>query len=214
VESLDQNVGRVLRALETLDYMENTILIFASDNGGLATSWAGKPPVTNNAPLRSGKGTLYEGGIRIPLMMKLPNTSKGSVCRTPIILEDILPTIIDYAEISDNTFDNSQLHGTSLMPLWEGTSSIDRNLFWHFPHYGNMEDSEPASAVRDGKWKLIKFYQGNRTELYNLNEDIGEKNNLADVFPNEVSRLILALNEWKKEIGAVEPLPPKNTEAK
>lgn len=211
VETLDQNVGKVLNTLESLDYMDNTILVFASDNGGLATTWSGKSPVTDNSPLKSGKGSLYEGGIRIPLMVKFPNTSNEGVSNVPVILEDIFPTILDYADIPTDELESSQLHGVSLEPLWNGKTALERTLFWHFPHYGNMEGSEPASAVREGKWKLIKFYEGDRTELYNLEEDIGEQQNLVDVFPEKASQLTMALNQWKKEVGAAEPTPPKNT---
>ncbi|MEO0334036.1 MAG: sulfatase, partial [Bacteroidota bacterium] len=205
VENLDRNVGRVLDVLSTESHDKNTLVVFTSDNGGLATS---DPPVTTNAPLRGGKGSLYEGGIRVPLIIKHPQLTDTTVCHVPVILEDIFPTIIELTQGSDTQLGLLEFHGRSLLPLWKNTNLPDRSLFWHFPHYGNMAGSVPASAIRKGDYKLIRFYEDKRTELYNLERDPGETTNLVGEEPDLVVQLAEELSELKQKMKAQEPTPP------
>jgi len=209
VENLDRNVGRVMDALQAKGYFESTMIVFASDNGGLATTWSGNPPVTDNAPLRSGKGSLYEGGIRVPFIIKHPQLTDTTTCHVPVILEDVFPTIIELTQSADKQLDSLELHGRSLLPLWKNADLPERSLFWHFPHYGNMEGSVPASAIRKGDIKLIRFYEDNRTELYNLKRDPGETANLLDDEPDLVAQLTKELGTLKQQMNAQEPTPPE-----
>jgi arylsulfatase A len=206
VESLDEGVGQVLAAIDRVGVADRTMVMFFSDNGGLR--YEGKAPasVTDNAPLRAGKGHLYEGGIREPLIVRYPGVVKpGSVIDTPVSSVDFFPTFCDAARLKSDDVD-----GVSLLPLLRGQSLRPRPLFWHYPHYSN-QGGEPGSAIRDGDWKLIEFHQDGRRELFNLREDISETRNLVEKEPAIVKRMAVRLNEWKKKSGAI--MPAKNSEA-
>ena len=199
IESVDKAVGRVLAALEKLRLVDKTIVIFTSDNGGL------KDYATDNAPLRSGKGYPYEGGIRVPLIVRWPGTVKaGSICRVPATSVDILPTICQAAGL--NLPSERAIDGESLMPLLTQEGNLIRDaLFWHFPHYRG--DVVPYSIIRKGVWKLIKRYEGPTFELYNLNEDLSETQDLAQTLPDKVHALDKELVAWLEQTGAKLPRP-------
>jgi arylsulfatase A len=200
VESLDQSVGRVLVAIDAAKLADRTMVIFFSDNGGLRYEGQAKNPVTDNSPLRAGKGHLYEGGIREPLIIRCPGLLKpGTVIDTPVSSIDILPTICDAVRLEPGA-----VNGVSLMPLLRGGDLKPRPLFWHYPHYSN-QGGEPGSAVREGDWKLIEFYGEARKELYNLRLDMSETHNLLLREPAVATRLTAVLERWLKESGAVMP---------
>ncbi len=208
VDAMDQACGKVLDALKQLRLEDNTAIIFMSDNGGLSTS-EGHP--TSNLPLRAGKGWLYEGGIREPMLIKWPGVTKpGSLCGEPVISTDFYPTMLEMAGLDPRP--KQHVDGVSLVPLLKGKKTLGRKaIYWHYPHYGN-QGGAPASAVRYGNWKLIKWYEDNQLELYDLKEDIGEKNNLADKKPELADKLHKRLNEWLKKMDA--KYPTRNPQAK
>jgi arylsulfatase A len=199
VESVDQAVGKIMKALDEAKLTERTMVIFTSDNGGLLGP-------THNAPLRSGKGNPYEGGIRVPLIVRYPKMVKAaSVCHTPAISVDYFPTICQMAKVdmpSDRAID-----GKNLIPLLTQKGSLKRDaIFWHFPHYrGNIV---PYSIVRAGDWKLIKRYEQKEFELFNLKEDLSEKEDLAAKMPEKVRQLDAKLTALLKSTNA--KLPKKN----
>lgn len=203
VEAMDMAVGQVLDALDRLDLAGNTAVIFMSDNGGLSTS-EGHP--TSNLPLRAGKGWLYEGGIREPMMIKWPGVAKpGAVCDVPVISTDFYPTMLEMAGVPWRK--KQHVDGVSLVPLLMQRGSLrDRALYWHYPHYGNQGGS-PGAAVRQGGWKLIEFFEDGRVELYNLRDDIGETRNLAATEPDKARELTEMLHAWQKDVGARFPAP-------
>jgi arylsulfatase A-like enzyme len=203
VDAMDQAVGKVIKSLKDEGLYENTIIIFFSDNGGLSTA-EGHP--TSNLPLRGGKGWLYEGGIREPLLIKWPGiTTNNSVCEQPVISTDFYPSILNMAELP--LMPEQHKDGKSIVPLLKGQKMDRGPLFWHYPHYGNQGGS-PGSAIRDGDWKLIRWYEGNREELFNLKADISEKNNIIKKNPEIASKLRSKLDNWIIEQGAV--MPSKN----
>ncbi len=198
VEALDLAVGKVLRKLDELGLREKTIVIFTSDNGGLSTS-EGSP--TSNLPLRAGKGWLYEGGIREPLIVRWPGVVRaGMVSDTPVCTPDYFPTLIEAAGAklpADYPGD-----GKSLVALLKGAAPLpERPLFWHYPHYGN-QGGAPGAAIRLGKWKLIEWGEGPQVELFDLAADEGEKRNLAEREPEKTRELLDKLHVWQKETGA------------
>ena len=199
VDSLDQAVGKVMAALDELNLTDNTIVIFTSDNGGLLGS-------TDNAPLRSGKGYPYEGGIRVPVIVRWPAVVQaGWACDVPVTSVDYFPTICEAAGLSLPT--DRAIDGESLMPVLKRTGSLKRDaIYWHFPHY-RVEDVVPHSIVRAGDWKLIKQYEGKRFELFNLKDDLSEKHDLSDTMPEKVRELDGKLREWLASVGAKLPLP-------
>lgn len=203
IDAMDQAVGKVLAKLDELKLRDNTIVIFTSDNGGLSTS-EGWP--TSNAPLRGGKGWIYEGGIREPLVVRWPAKVKpGLVLDTPVSSPDFFPTILDAAGgISTPGWKSD---GVSLVPVLTGKPLPTRPLFWHYPHYGN-QGGAPCAAVRLGEWKLIEWLEDGRLELFQLLADPGETTNLADKEPARVKELHARLKEWQKEVGAA--FPTKN----
>ncbi|MHC4123725.1 MAG: sulfatase [Planctomycetota bacterium] len=201
VESLDENVGRVINLLGQLGLADDTIIIFMSDNGGLSTS-EGSP--TSNLPLRAGKGWLYEGGIREPLIVKWPGVVQpGSTSSEPVISTDFYPTMLEMAGLALKPKQHKD--GVSVMPLLKGKDKLNRKaIYWHYPHYSN-QGGKPGGAVRMGEYKLIEFYEDNRVELYNLRDDIGERNNLAEKLPKKTARLRKMLGKWYKEVDAKMP---------
>ena len=202
VESVDDNVGKVLDILDSLDLAGNTMVIFTSDNGGLLGGPNNR--ITSNYPLRSGKGYQYEGGIRVPFIVRLPRVvPAGSINHTPVASIDIMPTIVDFSgekDIGKYDFD-----GVSMVHLIQDPEKqIDRDLFWHFPHYrGN--DVVPYSIIRSGFDKLIKYYDGTPSELYNLEADLSESINLADSRKGTVKKLEERIDQWTAGINAKLP---------
>ena len=195
VQSVDEAVGKLMGALDECSLTENTLVIYTSDNGGLLGP-------THNAPLRLGKGHPYEGGIRIPQIMRWPARIRpGSVCNTPVISVDFLPTIAAAARspLPDRTID-----GESLLPLLTQTGRLKRDsIFWHFPHFRGK--IVPYSIIRCGPWKLLKRYQGPPFELYNLDEDLSEAHDLAPDMPEKVKQLDAKLVAWLEHTRAKLP---------
>ncbi|MFP3896531.1 MAG: sulfatase [Anaerolineales bacterium] len=203
VESMDENIGRLFAALEETGQAENTIVIFTSDNGGLATA-EGSP--TCNAPLAEGKGWMYEGGTREPLLVKWPGvTEPGTVCNFSVSSPDFYPTMLEMAGL--DPLPEQHRDGMSLVPLLEGTGRPEREaIYWHYPHYGN-QGGTPGSSLRAGDHKLIEFFEDGRIELYNLHQDISEEENLAEDKPELVLRLKRLLADWRESVEAKIPEP-------
>ena len=198
VEHLDDAVGRVMAALEKSGQSENTVIFFTSDNGGLATA-EGSP--TSNLPLAEGKGWMFEGGVREPLIAWWPNQIEAaSECQTPVSSPDFYPTLLEIAGLPLRP--QQHCDGISLLPLLRGDEAERGNaLYWHFPHYGN-QGGTPGSSIRDGDWKLIEFFEDGHVELYNLRDDIGETRDLAGEQPHKARELRERLTEWRARIEA------------
>jgi len=169
-----------------------------SDNGGLATA-EGSP--TCNAPLRAGKGWLYEGGIREPMLIKWPgSSSQGKVCDIPVTSTDFYPTILELTGLELRP--EQHVDGRSMLKLLKGENeSGERPIFWHYPHYSN-QGAKPGAAVRLGAYKLIEFFESGSLELYDLGDDPGETHNLADSLPEKTDFLVNILHDWQEEVGA------------
>ncbi|MBI5690582.1 MAG: sulfatase [Verrucomicrobia bacterium] len=197
VEAMDLAVGKVLSALDRLELRERTLVLFTSDNGGLSTS-EGWP--TSNLPFRAGKGWMYEGGIREPLIVRWPGvTAPGSVITTPVSSPDFFPTFLEAAGAQPAP--GQVLDGKSLVGLLKGKPMPERALYWHYPHYGN-QGGAPAAAIRRGEWKLIEWLEDNRVELFHLAADPGEQSDLSAREPRRTASLRADLHAWQKEVGA------------
>ena len=208
VQSVDESVGRVMNRLEELGVADNTVVIFMSDNGGLSTIPREAP--TCNLPLRAGKGWLYEGGIREPMMIKWPGVVRpGSVCSEPVTSTDFYPTMLQMAGLPLKP--EQHVDGVSLMPLLKGTGKLNRKaIYWHYPHY-HGSGNRPGGAIRAGDYKLLEWYENGAVELYNLQDDIGEKNNLAKKMPEKAAALRSMLHRWRKQVEAKMPASgPRN----
>ncbi|MGB6221293.1 sulfatase [Haloferula sp.] len=204
VESMDRAVGKVMQALDDNGLTDDTIVIFFSDNGGLSTS-EGSP--TSNLPYRAGKGWMYEGGIREPLIVRWPKAIKGGeVCETPVISTDFYPTLLEACGFE--LLPDQHQDGTSFLTLLKNpTASHSRApLFWHYPHWGN-QGGIPSSAIRDGNWKLIDYYWKKDIELFDLSKDPGERHNLAKAEPEIAAKLKAQLDALRKETDALAPAP-------
>lgn len=203
IENLDTNIGRVLDALDRSGQADNTIVIFTSDNGGLSTA---ETLPTCNAPLAEGKGWIYDGGVREPLLVRWPGRVRaGSVCDVPVTSTDFYPTLLQAAGLPLRTQQHPD--GESLLPLLTESGTLQRDaIFWHYPHYGN-QGGTPGCAVRSGDWKLIEFFEDGRLELYNLRDDISESRNLAGEQPEIVARLHRRLVDWRESVAALRPAP-------
>ena len=204
VYAMDENIGRLITSLKQNNLYEDALIIFTSDNGGLSTQRRVAP--TSVFPLRGGKGWLYEGGIRIPQLIKPPNHSQNIKIDEVTVSYDLFPTILDYAGLSSDQI----IDGKSLMPIFKDESKLDRgDVFWHFPHYhGSLW--KPGAAIRSGDWKLIQNYESNTLELYNLKEDIGEMNDLSSTYPKKTQDLLKKLYTLQKESNANSVLVNKN----
>ncbi len=207
LEQMDAGIGRVLTAVQDNGLAEKTVIVFMSDNGGLATA-EGWP--TSNLPLRGGKGWPYEGGVREPLIVVAPGITKpNATCDVPVISTDFYPTLLQLA--GQSLKPEQHLDGVSFLPLLKGeTTPRGKALFWHYPHYAN-QGGPPYGAVREGDWKLIEWYEDGALELYNIPHDIGEQNNLSAQEPEKAKALHEKLIAWRKEVGAL--MPTLNTEA-
>jgi arylsulfatase A-like enzyme len=215
MQTLDDNIGRLMRALDDLGLSQNTIVIFFSDNGGVMYAKAGDAIVTDNHPLRAGKGTIYEGGTRVPCIVAWPGTT-GADTRSDAVISsiDFYPTILDMLGLKprpDQKFD-----GISIVPALRGQPLPRKAIFCHYPEYfrwgGRTEGMLPSCYVRAGDWKLIRFFHDNpdqtdRFELYNLREDIGEKMNLAGKMPEKVEELNRMMDGFLKDTQALLPKP-------
>jgi len=231
IDSVDQSVGRVMQKLDELGISQQTIVFFMSDNGGLANN-------TSNAPLRAGKGSPWEGGTREPMIIRWPGVvAPGSVCDAPVISVDFYPTILEMAgvrgdaarekgtgpiyrngpqdashklDLSPFPSQNADVDGESLVPLLKQMGRQRRDaIFWHYPHY-HPGGATPYGAVRQGDFKLIEFYEDHHAELYNLKDDIGEKNELSAKMPEKAQQLRKLLGDWRKKVGAQMPTPNPN----
>ena len=208
VELFDRNVGRLLTKLQTSGLLENTIIIFTSDNGG-------HPLATSMHPLRGHKRTLYEGGIRVPLAVRWPGvTAQGSTCDTPVIGTDFFATLLEMTGTA--VPEGKLLDGQSFVPLLQGCNGQARRaLYWHFPAYlqsyaGSSKDwgTTPGGAIRKGPWKLIQFFETGRTELYHLERDLDESHNLASERPQKAAQMLRLLKKWRRSTGAPVPATP------
>jgi arylsulfatase A-like enzyme len=202
-ESLDDSVGRVMQKIEDLGLAGNTVIIFTSDNGGLSTA-EGSP--TSNLPLRAGKGWLYEGGIRVPLIVKWPGVTRpGSTCQEPVTSTDFYPTLLEMAGLPLRP--DQHVDGVSFAGLLGGGEKPDRQaIYWHYPHYSN-QGGRPGSAIRLGDWKLLEHFEDGRVELFNLRDDIGEKNDLSARMPQRAAELKAMLAAWRQQVSAQMPRP-------
>jgi arylsulfatase A-like enzyme len=210
IESVDQNVGRLMAKLDELGLRDNTVVFFFSDNGGYANA-------TSMEPLRGSKGMLYEGGIRVPMIVRWPGVTRpGGVCDMPVIGIDFYPTMLEMAGAPQPP--GQVLDGLSIVPLLRGEKTLNRKaIFWHFPAYLEPYNDKqwpwrttPAGAVRQGDFKLIEFFEDGKIELYNLKSDLGEKNNLADMMPDKARELLQTLIEWRKSVDA--PVPTEKNQ--
>lgn len=209
VERMDFNVGRVLDKLAETDLADKTIVIFTSDNGGVDFDQRSILP-TSNLPLRSGKGTLYEGGLRVPLIVRWPGVTSPGLCKRLISSQDFFPTFAEHLSTQTRgpVLTGEKADGVSLLSLLkEPATQLNRPaLYWHFPHY--YPRMTPASAIRKGRWKLIHFYEDDLIELYDLHADPGETRNLAKNQPSVAEDLKRDLDTWRREVGANEPVLP------
>jgi arylsulfatase A-like enzyme len=217
IASVDESVGRLLAALDELKLATNTLVIFTSDNGGVGgyeREGIQGGSITDNAPLKGGKGMLYEGGIRVPCIFRWTGRiPSGTTCDQPINSVDLYPTFLELADAKPEP--GYPLDGISFMSLLGVSSAGPRRgpLFWHFPGYlgagGGTWRTTPAGAIRDGDWKLLEFFETGRLELYNLREDIGEKRDLATAMPEKVKALHGKLVAWRQDVKA--PMPRMKT---
>ena len=196
IEGMDTAIGRVLKHLDTMGERSNTLVVFTSDNGSLF----------ENTPLRSNKGYLYEGGIRVPWMIRWPGKIKpGTISDTPIISTDLFPTLLEAAGL--NLPENGVGGGVSLISMLKGENKLKRqNLFFHYPNYAFHKRNRLGSAIRTGDYKLIQYYDDDSVELYNLKEDMEEKQNLAIKLPTKANKLQATLQTWLKQTNARMPL--------
>lgn len=224
VECMDENFGRVLAKLKELGLEDNTIVIFFSDNGGMSAANFGNParkvsPLeldkaysTSNLPLRGGKGWMYEGGIREPLLIYWPGQKgQGAVSEVPVTSTDFYSTILDMVGIDPKPRGSNGLDSRSMVPVLKGDNAgieklKQQPLFWHFPHYSNHGAQSPGGAVRLGDYKLIEYYENNTVQLYNLKTDPGEQHDLVKAEPAKAKELTALLHSWRKEVGAEMPV--------
>ncbi len=203
LESLDDGVGRVLKKLDDLNLADRTLVLFMSDNGGLATLEGAKTAATFNGPLREGKGYLYEGGIRVPLIVRWPGVAKpGTTCSVPACSIDFFPTALEACGATTD----AKVDGLSLVPLLKGGTLKREALYWHYPHYAN-QGGRPGGAVRAGDYKFIEYYDDGRRELYDITHDVSETRNLAADKPDLAKELAAKLGAWRKDVGARMPTP-------
>ena len=207
IYSVDENVGKLMKALDALGLADDTMVVFTSDNGGLSTSegpnpwdWTSQGHNTANLPLRGGKGWLYEGGVRVPTIVRFPGVTKaGSVCDVPVTSTDYYPTFLDVAGLPAKPKQHAD--GVSIVAALKGGKLDRKAIYWHYPHYGN-QGGRPGSSVRAGDYKLIEFFEDDSVELYNLRDDIGEKKDLSAAMPETVAELRKRLHAWLANVDA------------
>ncbi len=207
VHSLDENVGRVLAKIDELGVADNTLVIFTSDNGGFTNKCKLNRDlaVANNAPLRSGKGSCYEGGVRVPLIVRGPQVAQGKISSEPVYAPDLYPTLLRAAGLSDQA--QAGIDGVDFTPLLQNPDATLKReaLYFHYPHY--YQTTTPVSALRKGDWKLLEYYEDNRLELFNLKQDPGETQDISTANPDLVRRLRMEMDVWRKKVGAQLPEP-------
>jgi uncharacterized sulfatase len=202
VYDMDAAVGRLLGKIDDLCLRESTLVIFTSDNGGLVRRYDQMGPiVSSQAPLRGEKGTVYEGGLRVPMIVRWPGVVEtGRECNEPVFSGDVWPTVVTAAGMG---VEPGMVDGVNLVPLFAGGQSLDREaIYFHYPHYHHMD---PAGAVRAGDWKLIEHFDDGERELYNLRDDLGESTNLAEEEPQKAAALAQQLSAWRASVGARMP---------
>ncbi len=200
IEAMDEAVGIVLDKLDELGLNENTVVVFTSDNGGVSS---GDAYSSSNLPFRGGKGRQWEGGIREPYYIKAPGIARpGTTCETPVIGTDFYPTILELAGLPLKP--EQHVDGVSLVRLLKGGSIAPRDLFWHYPHYGN-QGGEPSTIIRSGDWKLIHYWEDGRDELYDISRDVGEQRDLSNAEPQVRASLRRKLDKWIEEVSAKLP---------
>jgi arylsulfatase A len=209
IETLDDSVGQLLAKLDELKLTENTIVIFTADNGGLHVLESPDSPATHNTPFRAGKGFVYEGGLRIPLIVRFPGVvPPGQTSDVPVINTDWAPTLLALCGVESQR----QFDGLNVEKVLRGEAVAERSFLWHFPHYTN-QGSRPAGAVRDGDWKLVEHYDTGVAELYNLSNDIGEHHDVAGQHADRVASMREQLAAWRQEIGAQQNQPNPDFDA-
>ena len=200
IESVDESVGRVVATLEAQDLLENTLIFFTADNGGVSSREWKDRPVTSNLPLRAGKGHIYEGGIRVPTLASWKGVIRpGSTCREPVLTVDYAPTLAELAGARMPAVD-----GRSIVKLLRGGTLGAREVFWHYPHY-SPQLGRPAAAIRRGDYKLILFFEDQHVELYHLGRDLGEQHDLAAAEPVRTAAMRRRLEAWLRETNAQIP---------
>jgi arylsulfatase A-like enzyme len=206
IESADESVGRVMAALKDNGADQNTLVIFTADNGGVSSREWKNRPITSNLPLRAGKGHTYEGGIRVPAIVRWPGVTKaGSKSDVPILSVDYAPTLLEVAGIGASAMPG--VDGVSIVPALRGAEKLGRqDIYWHYPHY-SPQLGRPSAGMRRGDDKLILFFEDSRVELYNLKDDIGEKHDLAAAQPGKTAAMRKRLEEWLRETNAQIPQP-------
>jgi len=214
VETMDESLGRIVTKLKSTGLDQNTIIIFTSDNGGMSAANFGRPGrvvhpskldsaySTSNLPLRGAKGWLYEGGIRVPLIIKWPGRGvAGSTCDAPVIGADYYPTILDMVGV--DALPEQHVDGESLCPLLQDATSLQRDaIFWHFPHYSNHGMQSPGGAIRSGRYKLLEYFENGTVQLFDLEVDPGEQSDLSKTHPEIVAQLWGRLRRWRENVGA------------
>ena len=204
IETIDDGVGMIMDKLTELGLNDDTIVIFTSDNGGESN-------VTSNSPLRKGKSCLYEGGIRIPMIVRwLGKVPSNTLCNSPVNIMDLYPTLLEAVKIKPDT--RQKLDGFSFLPALEDPTATLKNdtMYWHYPlDEPHFLGGRSTGAIRKGKWKLIEFFETGKVELYDLADDVGEKNNLAEKFPKKTAKLHKMLTDWRRQVGAKIPAGQK-----
>lgn len=202
LETLDNSVGAIVAALRDTDQLSNTVVVFTSDNGGLATA---ETSPTCNAPLAEGKGWMKDGGVRVPLIISWPDEiPSGGVSRVLSTTPDLYPTVLGLAGIAVRA--EQAPDGVDILPAARGQLFDRGPIFWHYPHYSN-QGGAPGAAVRDGNWKLIRWFTDGREELYDLDHDISESEDLSAIEIDTRRRLATLLDDWSIEVGALMPQP-------
>lgn len=207
LSSIDEGVGRVLDTLRDAGLEDNTIVVFTSDNGGLSVQEGANTPATDNAPQRMGKGYLYEGGVRVPLILRWPGAAPaGTTCDAPVINLDFLPTLCDAAGIAKDALP-ATMDGVSMGALLHDPKArpAERDLFWHYPHFAN-QGGRPGSVIRRGDWKLIEWHETGKTELYDLKNDPSELTEVGAVNRELAQEMLAALHAWRDSVGAKMPI--------
>lgn len=209
LESLDESFGRILATLEEQGLSKRTIVLFTSDNGGVCNGNGQIIPPTSNAPLRDGMGHLYEGGLRVPLIVSWPEkVQAGTVSQEIVSCLDLFPTIVEATGAATAAPTSPVRDGISLMPILTGTGTIARDaLYWHYPHYNINAGARPSGAVRSGEWKLVEFFETGRRELFNVGSELSESKNLIHENPDVAQTLASKLDSWRKAVGAGMPAP-------
>ncbi len=213
VEAMDESLGRVVAKLEALGLSESTLIVFTSDNGGMSGANFGNPQrivnkdqldrafATSNLPLRGAKGWLYEGGIRVPTIVKWPGKGQsGTVCEEPVISTDFYPTILEMAGLP--AMPDQAVDGISFVPALKAEPFERGAIYWHFPHYSNHGMQSPGGAIRLGNYKLLDYFENGTVQLFNLKDDPGEQNDLADEKPEKAAELRQKLRSWRKKVSA------------